>query len=126
MGRDIGPLYERIRTDPDPVVLIEFPFGSVNYEILAVFYAGQHRRPLVNGYSGFFPEDYARRATFLHHIPGDLDAATTAVRSSGATHAIVHEAAFIAGRGPEVTAWLIKTGATEVARYGSDVLLKLR
>jgi hypothetical protein len=125
-GRDVGPLYEMIRTNPDPVVLIEFPFGSVDYEILAVFYAGQHRRPIVNGYSGFFPEDYARRATFLYHIPVDLDAATTAVRSSGATHALVHEAAFIEGRGPEVTTWLVHSGAKQIARYGADVLLKLR
>ncbi|HET9368659.1 MAG TPA: hypothetical protein VFO19_00365 [Vicinamibacterales bacterium] len=125
-GRDVGPLYERIRTDPNPVVLIEFPFGSVSYEILAVFYAGQHRRPLVNGYSGFFPEDYARRATFLRHIPPDLESATTAVRSSGATHALVHEGAFVDGRGAEITEWLLDAGAREIARYGSDVLLKLR
>jgi hypothetical protein len=82
MGDDIGPLYRWARDAPGKVVLIEFPFAETAYDILATFYAGQHRRPLVNGYSGFFPETYLRRATFLRKIPVDLDAATKALRSS--------------------------------------------
>jgi hypothetical protein len=122
---EAGPLYERIRTDPSTVVLIEFPFGEPAYETQAVFYAGYHRRKLVNGYSGFFPEEYLRRATFLDHVPFDFDAATMALRSSGATHAIVHERAFGA-RGPEMSEWLRSIGGIELGHYNWDRLFHVR
>ena len=125
-GREMGPLYQYVRDAPGDVVLIEFPFGDPAYEILASYYAGYHRRPLVNGYSGFFPEPYLRRATFLDHIPFDLETAYKAVQSSGATHALVHEAAFEDGRGHEMTDWLLRNGARVVGTYGSDKLLQLK
>jgi len=59
-GSRISPLYTLIRDSPSHPVLIEFPFGESGYEIQAAFYAGYHRRPIVNGYSGFFPEDYMK------------------------------------------------------------------
>jgi hypothetical protein len=124
-GQTMGPLYQYVRDAPGDVVLIEFPFGDTAYEILATYYAGYHRRPLVNGYSGFFPESYLRRATFLDHIPFDLETAYKAVQSSGATHAIVHEAAFQNGRGHEMTEWLLGNGARVIGSYGSDRLLQL-
>lgn len=125
-GGEMGPLYQFVRDAPGPIVLIEFPFGDPAYDTLATYYAGYHRRPLVNGYSGFFPETYLRRATFLDHIPFDLETALKAVQSSGATHAIVHEGAFQDGRGHEITDWLTATGARMVASYGTDKLLQLR
>jgi hypothetical protein len=124
-GDEIGPLYQIVRDTPGKVVLIEFPFGEPAYEILATFYAGIHRRPLVNGYSGFAPEGYVRRRPFLSHIPFDLDTATRVLISTGATHALVHEGAFPDGRGHEITDWLVSRGATIVATSGSDKLLRL-
>src|SRR4029450_3257300 len=85
-----------------------------------------HRRPLVNGYSGFFPETYLRRATFLRKIPTDLDTATKALRSSGATHAIVHEGAIPDGRGHELSDWLLSTGAQVLMTHGTDKLFVIR
>ncbi len=126
MGDDISPIYRWARDAPGKVVLIEFPFAEPAYEILATFYAGQHRRPLVNGYSGFFPEAYLRRATFLRKIPQDLDAATKALRSSGATHAIVHEGAIPDGRGHELSDWLLSTGAQVVMTHGTDKLFAIK
>jgi hypothetical protein len=125
-ARTLSPLYQLIRDEPGRVVLAEFPFGEPAYEILATYYAGFHRRPLVNGYSGFFPEHYLRRLTFLERIPFDLDAATKALVSSGATHAIVHEAAFSNGRGHEISDWLLSIGARPVLTQGTDRLFRLR
>jgi hypothetical protein len=125
-GDDISPLYQWARDAPGKVVLIEFPFAEPAYDILATFYAGMHRRPLVNGYSGFFPEAYLRRATFLRKIPTDLDAATKALRSSGATHAIVHEGAIPDGRGHELSDWLLSTGAQVVMTHGTDKLFAIK
>jgi hypothetical protein len=80
----------------------------------------------VNGYSGFFPESFLRRATFLDHIPADLDTAYKAVQGSGATLAIVHESAYLNGRGHEITDWLVSHGATIVASDDGNRLLQLR
>jgi len=124
--RTMSTLYQFVRHAPGKLVLIEFPFGEPAYDLMAVYYAGWHRRPLVNGYSGFFPDSYARRATFLGHIPFDLDAATKALRGSGATHAIVHEGAFGDGRGHEISDWLRSIGAKPVASAGADKLFELR
>jgi len=126
MGDDVSPLYRVIRDTPEKVLLIEFPFAEPTYEILSTFYAGYHRRPLVNGYSGFFPEGYLRRANFLNGIPFDLEAATKALRSTNATHAIVHESAFADGRGHEVTDWLLSTGAELVGSHERMRLLRLK
>jgi hypothetical protein len=126
MGGDISPIYQWARDAPGKIVLIEFPFAEPAYDILATFYAGQHRRPLVNGYSGFFPEAYLRRATFLRKIPSDLEAATKALRSSGATHAIVHEGAIPDGRGHELSDWLLSIGAQPVMTHGTDKLFVIR
>jgi len=124
-GAEMGPLYQYIRDAPGQIVLIEFPFGDPAYDTLATYYAGYHRRPLVNGYSGFFPETFLRRATFLDHIPFDLETALKSVQSSGATHALVHEGAYEDGRGHEITDWLTAAGARVLATYGTDKLLQL-
>jgi hypothetical protein len=44
---------------------------------------------------------------------------------SGATHAIVHEAAYVDTEGVDTTELLRGAGAVEIARDGSDVLLRL-
>ena len=124
-GDRLDTLYQLVQHAPGKLVLIEFPFGEPAYDLMAMFHAGSHRRPLVNGYSGFFPDSYARRATFLEHIPFDLEAATKALRGSFATHAIVHEGAFLDGRGHEISDWLISIGAKRIASTGTDKLFEL-
>jgi hypothetical protein len=121
----VNPLYQFVEHAPGKLVIIEFPFGEPAYDLMAMYYAGWHRRPLVNGYSGFFPDSYARRATFLGHIPFDLEAATKALRGSSATHAIVHEGAFLDGRGHEISDWLLSIGAKRIASAGTDKLFEL-
>ena len=125
-GRRVNPIYRVVRQLPESTVLIEFPFGEQAYEILAVFYAGQHRQPLVNGYSGFFPRSYTDRVHALHDISIDPARAVAALRASGATHALVHEGAYKEGRGKEISAWLRSLGAKEVTANGTDRLFAIR
>ena len=68
VGRRMNPIYRVVRQLPEATVLVEFPFGEPAYEIFAVFYAGDHRRKLVNGYSGFFPRSYTDRVAALHDV----------------------------------------------------------
>ena len=126
MGDHVSPIYQYVKQATGKFTLIEFPFGEPAYEILATFYAGYHRKPIVNGFSGFFPEGYLRRSTFLQYVPFDLDAATKALSTTGATHALLHDAAFPDGRGNEIAAWLESTGALMVMKYGTDRLYQLK
>jgi hypothetical protein len=111
---------------PDPVVLIEFPFGEHAHDIVAMFYAGQHRRPLVNGYSGFFPERFHGRAGGLRDPLADPEGAARWLADTAATHAIVHEAYFQDDLGPAVSAWLESLGARLMTSDGTDKLFQLK
>ena len=125
-GDRLPPLYKVIRDEAKPVVLVEFPFGSPAWELQSMFYAGYHRRPLVNGYSGFFPDDYRHLASVFSRVPTDSDASWRALAGTRATHVLVHEAAYPASRRHEVTDWLRTHGAVEVLNDGTDKLFTLR
>ncbi|MBZ5556404.1 MAG: hypothetical protein LAO77_03910 [Acidobacteriia bacterium] len=122
---DVPPVYSAVRELPPGTVIAEFPFGAQAYEIRYVFYSGFHRKPIVNGYSGFSPASYARIIGPLSHIPSGGDAWKTLL-SSGATHAIVHETAFLDRDGVEVSDWLRLSGAREIAVLQHDRLFQLR
>jgi hypothetical protein len=126
VGRRMNPIYRVVRQLPESAILIEFPFGESAYEILAVFHAGEHRRRLVNGYSGFFPRSYTDRVGALYDITINPQRAADVLRASGATHALVHEGAFTGGGGREVSDWLQGLGAREVTAHGSDRLFAIR
>ena len=121
-----NPLYHQIKTLPDPVVLAELPFGEPAYDVLAVFYAGYHRRPLLNGYSGFFPRSYRERARVLQALPANGERAAAVLRDAQATHVLVHEAAYASDRGKKISEWLLSIGARQVATHGQDRLFALR
>jgi hypothetical protein len=99
----VSSIYRILATDiPTPVMLVEVPF----YPASAVFENGEyvlnstaHWRPLMNGYSGFTPMSYRRRADAFWFFPADW--AIRAIRDAGATHVMVHLARF-GSQGPEV------------------------
>jgi len=125
-GRAVPPLYRVIETLPDPVVLIEFPFGEPAHDIHAMFYAGRHRRALVNGYSGYLPQSFTRRVGRLWDPTDDPVRAAGWLVDTGATHALVHEAYYAGDRGQAVSAWLIGLGARPVTSDGPDKLFQLK
>jgi hypothetical protein len=121
----LGGANQMIRLLPAGTVVAEFPFGHFVYEIRYVFYAGYHRKPIVNGYSGFFPASYNRLIGPLSHRPYGAEA-WNALISSGATHAIVHEDAFLDDEGIEISAWLRRYGAHEIIIVQRDRVFQLR
>jgi hypothetical protein len=120
VGRRLPPIYKTIRALDEGVVLIEFPFRSPAWDLQAVFYAGYHRQHLINGYSGFFPESNAELGEMLDRFLGDPPAAWEALLGSGATHALVHEAAFPGPSQKVVTNWLLAAGAKEILVDGTS------
>ncbi len=125
-GRQLSPVYAKVRDMPAGTVLIEFPFGLGAHEIRYEFYAGIHRKPIVNGYSGFFPAPYQFMAPILGAVPDNPEAAWNTLKASGATHAIVHEGWYLGDRGRDVSQWLRDHGARDVIAAGSDRLLQLK
>jgi len=118
-------VYREVARRPEVTVLVELPLGPPDYDVRAVYYSTVHWRPLINGYSGFFPPYYGRLITALSEIPRHPEVSLAALGASGATHAIVHEGAYLAGEGEATSAVLRDAGAVEVFRDGGDVLFRL-
>jgi hypothetical protein len=106
-------------------VLAELPLGQLDYDLRAVYYTTAHWRPIINGYSGFFPLHYGALQRALAEVPRHADLSLSALRAAGATHVLVHEGAYLGNEGGETSAALRSLGAVDVHRDGTDVLLAL-
>jgi hypothetical protein len=113
-----------IRDLPTGTVVAEFPFGDPVYEIFYSYHAGFHRKPILNGYSGFFPESYQRNLERFSRGSRDEDT-WNALLSSGATHVIVHEGAYRTQEGREFLEWLRHHDAHETGVFDTDHVLQL-
>ena len=118
-------VYRAVTSLPTSAVLTELPLGTLDIDARAMFYSIGHWRRLVNGYGGFFPPSYGQLVVALSDVPRHPHVAWDALRNSGASHVIVHEASYPGASGPETTAALIELGATQLFRDNADVLLAL-
>jgi hypothetical protein len=122
---DAPPIYAAVAGEPADAVIAELPLGQRDVDLRAMFYSLAHRRPVLNGYSGFFPAHYPVLMVALSDVPRHTDIALGALRDGGATHVLVHEAAWPDGQGTRTSAALRERGAVDVSRDGDDVLLRL-
>jgi hypothetical protein len=86
----VSPVYATLDREATAVVA-EFPFPPVEHvarNSAAVLAAAYHRKPLVNGYSGFTPPSYARNAKALAGFPDQE--ALAHLHRLGVTHVVVH------------------------------------
>ena len=90
-----------------------------------MYYSTVHWRPVLNGYSGFFPAHYGQLTTAFSEMGRHPEVSLQALGASGATHAIVHEGAYLDTEGADTSALLQRAGAVEIFREGTDVLLLL-
>jgi len=119
-------IYQEVAHGPAELVLLELPINTPDYDLRAMYYSTVHWRPLVNGYSGFFPPYYSRLGAALRDVARHPDLSWQAIRDSGATHVLVHEAAYRNDEGREISRFLTERGAKAVYRDGSDVLFAVR
>jgi hypothetical protein len=124
-GTRAPAIYDAVTRIPPEAVLAELPIGQTDFDLRAMFYSTRHWRPLLNGYSGFFPINYGRVTFALGEIPRHPDMSLDTLLEMGATHVIVHEAAYLAAEGYETTKALQALGARELFRADGDVLLAL-
>jgi hypothetical protein len=118
-------IYQAVGRLPATAVLADLPLGQPDYDLRAMYHSIERWRPIVNGYSGFFPLHYARAIVALTEVPRHADDSLAALRELGATHVIVHEGAYLDAEGRDTTASLRAVGAMEVFRDATDVLLAL-
>jgi hypothetical protein len=118
-------VYRTVDQLPATAVIADLPLGEADYDLRAMYYSIERWRPIVNGYSGFFPPHYGRVRVALSEVPRHSDLSVETLRELGVTHVIVHEAAYLDTEGADTTATLRGLGATELFREDSDVLVTL-
>jgi hypothetical protein len=104
-------------------ILAELPFGDPWYDLRYMYFAGMHRRRLLNGYSGLFPPSFLARQRVLARPLLDLDASAQAL--GGASHVVVHRSAWRDDTGARLAAWLEQFGATVIADVDGAALYEL-
>jgi hypothetical protein len=91
----IPRIYDVLARETGPVVLAETPFyppHAIFENAEYVLNSTAHWRPLMNGYSGYVPESYARVAWTFWYFPEEH--AIKAMRDAGVTHFTVHPQRF--------------------------------
>src|SRR3989442_8206383 len=96
-------IYKTVNRIPTDVVLADLPLGQTGYDLRAMYYSIAHRRPILNGYSGFFPLHYGRAIVSLSEVPRHPDVSMEALNELGATHVIVHAGAYLDAEGRDTT-----------------------
>jgi hypothetical protein len=119
-------VYNAVGQLPADVVIADLPLGQTDYDLRAMYYSIDRWRPIVNGYSGFFPPHYAQVKVALSEVPRHAEDSVEVLRELGVTYVVVHEAAYLDTEGHDTTSALRRLGAIEVFRDGADVLLALR
>ena len=119
-------IYQHVQRLPQEAVILEMPIGEPTWDTFATYYSTTHWRPLINGYSGYFPRSYALVALGLQDPDRDPETARLTLLSSGATHVLLHERAYRPAEVEQITRWLATIGAQPIAREDSDVLYLVR
>jgi hypothetical protein len=115
---DRPPLYDFLARQPDGVVA-QFPVPDLNllpghdarYAYMSIF----HWKPMVNGYSGYYPASYLARMQRLATFP-DSDSIAQ-LRSDGVRYVVVHEGSYIrASHSAAIVIGALREGLKPVAR----------
>ena len=85
------PVYRFLRGQPAGVVLelpVPLESGQAQLDVDYIFWSTRHWRPLLNGYSGYYPASYQRTLDVLNRLPdpGSL----SLLRERGVRYILVH------------------------------------
>lgn len=118
------PVYRYLSQLPASAVVAEFPFGDKAWELRYLYAATQHRRTLLNGYSGWFPPEYVHRVAAFSQLPREPEVAWQALIEANPTHVVLHGRAFAEPeRAGVIAEWLTSHGASFDRAFGDgDVI----
>jgi hypothetical protein len=120
---ELPAVYRAVESLRPGAVLAELPFGDSWYDLRYMYFAGIHRRRLLNGYSGLFPPSYLARQRVL--VQPLLDPPASAQALGGASHVVIHRAGWRDDTGARLGAWLEQFGATKIAEADGAALYEL-
>jgi hypothetical protein len=89
---ELPPIYRSVIAIEDDGALVELPLPPPERfqdNALYVYRSIFHRRPLVNGYSGFVPESYREAYRIL--MEGELTSGLERLSGSGVRYVLAHE-----------------------------------
>ena len=118
-------VYHEVARLADSALVIELPLGELSWDIQATFYSTVHWRRLLNGYSGYIPDSYRRRAGYFLRPLREPDATWRALEDSGATHLVLHRKAFPPDTSSGIAQWALTRGARRLWSDGTDELFVL-
>ncbi len=123
----IPDIYDTLRAIPNAVVA-DLPLPEPRHFFVnatAMFNSTRNWRPMLNGYSGYYPPSYVRSVEGLRAFPGYDSIAYLHLR--GVTHVIVHKQDLIARSGQAAFDGLWSTAAfVPVADDGDVYVFRLR
>jgi hypothetical protein len=125
IGDDAPPVYRFVAQLPPSSVVIELPLGEPAFDVRYLFYSTIHWKRLVNGYSGGEPLDYRFLIEAIKDVATRPDRAWQAIVDSSATHAVVHEGAYVDERGRRFSDFLRAHGARDIGVFGTDRVFEL-
>jgi hypothetical protein len=125
----IPPIYSAVRELPEGAAIVELPMPARDSEesqdAAAVYFSLYHRKPIVNGYSGYAPPGYRVVREAMDQFPSDET--VELLGRLGVSHALVHTGGFRPDRGREIVdrlkAWSGRIAV--VAERNGDILVRL-
>ncbi len=101
-----------------PIAFFPFPEGRSSLDYLGaaqwMFWQMRHGRPMVNGYSSFFPPGFSKLKKDLNTFPAE--ASLTALEELGVRHCVVHRGLVPAGtEGESKGDWVLERVASDDA-----------
>jgi len=124
-GDDAPAVYRFIAQLPPSSVVVELPLGEPAFDVRYMFYSTLHWKRLVNGYSGGAPLQYEFLSEAVKDVATRPDRAWQAIADSTATHAVVHEGAYLDERGRRFGDFFRAHGARDVGVFGTDRVFAL-
>ncbi len=120
---DIPPVYQWLARQPRTEVM-ELPATISDLPFYYMYYSTYHWQPIVNGHSGFLPEDYFDLVRLMETFPASptLDV----LRGLGVDLVIVHGAAYPPTQAASIEqALAARTDVALVERFGTDTVYRL-
>jgi len=124
-GGPVPAVYRYLRSLPEGTVVAELPFTELWYNTRYLLFSTYHWKPLVNGFTSFFPPAFMERVRWLVNPVRTPDEAWQALRSGETTHVVVHSGAWDAAYVQELDKWLTSRGARSEAAFDGAVVYSL-
>jgi hypothetical protein len=119
------PVYRYVSALPKDVALAEFPADDLWYSTRYLFFSTFHWRPIVNGFTSFYPPAAVDRIRWLINPLRTPDEAWTTLHSSGVTHVVLHTGAWDENTANSLIAYFERRGARLHGRFDRAIVYEL-